>query len=338
MAEQTTMEMDPPTGPEPDEPPVKDVNEDGKLIPYENRAGITVREEFGAVETSNQSETASTAVAARARASIEAGYVVALRRPRNWDQVRQDFLKECSRPSMAEVAFYSKPVGGKSIEGPSIRLAEVAKRCMSNTESDTMVVYEDGQKRIVKVTLTDLETNNRDSRDFTIAKTVERRKPMSDGTFISVRKNSYGDNVFLVPASEDEMLTKESAMVSKARRTLIFGMFPGDLLEEGKQKIQATLKNRAAADPDAERRKVADAFVSLGVTAVELGKYLGHDLAQTTPAELTELRTVFTALKDGEASWREILDAKGVDQPAENGGKSKTERMKNKLGTKEANV
>ncbi len=50
---------------------------------------LSVREDFGGT-TSNLAvqETASTAVAAQAKAMVEARYVMAMRRPRQWDQVR----------------------------------------------------------------------------------------------------------------------------------------------------------------------------------------------------------------------------------------------------------
>ena len=69
-------------------------------------------------------DTAATAVAAQAKALVEARYIMALRRPRDMDVVREKMLKECMRPSFAAVARYVKPIGqdrAKWRPGPSIR-------------------------------------------------------------------------------------------------------------------------------------------------------------------------------------------------------------------------
>lgn len=318
--------------PQPDEPVERDVPEEAQRVATVER-GLTRREGIGGLETIRQPETASTAVAARARASIEAAFVMALQRPRDWDQVRQAFLKECQRPTVAEVAFYEKPIGGnKKAVGASIRLAEIAKRCMGNLDFEVVAVYEDNEKRIIRATLIDLETNSRDSRDFTINKTVERRQVREGGEFISSRKNSSGQTVYLVPATEDDLFTKESAIVSKAKRQMIWGAFPGDLREEGEDAAKKVAHDRTAKDPDAERRRILDGLAALNIPATEIPKYLGHDLAIATTAEIEELRRVWTALKTGEATWPEILDAKramGADQ--EKAGQSKTEKLKEKL-------
>ena len=65
-------------------------------------AGTTQREDFEGVEISRSAETAASSVAAQATAQIQARYVVALRRPRDWDDVRVRILKECRRPSFAD--------------------------------------------------------------------------------------------------------------------------------------------------------------------------------------------------------------------------------------------
>ena len=47
-------------------------------------------------------ETAVSAVAALAEANVKARYAMALRRPRDLDEVREKILKECRRPGFAE--------------------------------------------------------------------------------------------------------------------------------------------------------------------------------------------------------------------------------------------
>ena len=122
---------------------------------------LAVRQDFGGTSsTLAAQETASAYVAAQAKAVVEARYVMALRRPRQWDQVRQDLLKECKRPSFAnnKSAYYRKPIGD-GVEGLGIRFVEVALRCMTNVLVETTMIFEDESKEIHRVSVTDLESN-----------------------------------------------------------------------------------------------------------------------------------------------------------------------------------
>ncbi|MET3654044.1 hypothetical protein [Dyella japonica] len=280
---------------------------------------VAVREDFGSTSsTLAVQETASSAVAAQAKAMVEARYVMALRRPRQWDQVRQDLLKECRRPSFAnnKSAYYRKPIG-KGVEGLGIRFVEVALRCMTNVLVETTMIFEDESKEVHRVSVTDLESNVTYPLDVRVTKTVERSSPSDDGSYISVRKNSWGKNTYTVPGTEDDILNKRAAQVSKAIRTLGLRIIPGDLQDEAEEIIKAVRLNEAARDPDAERKRIADAFGEIGVKAADLASYLGHSLDTCSPAELVDLRGIYGAIRDGESSWKSVMENK-----AEQSGKA----------------
>lgn len=258
-------------------------------------------------------DTAATAVAAQAKALVEARYIMAVRRPRDMDVVRERMLKECCRPSFAAVARYQKPIGkdrSKWPTGPSIRFAEAAVRCMTNITVETMTVYDDREKRIVRVTVTDLEANVPYSQDVTIAKTIERRQKKDGDTVISTRTNSYGDMLYILEATDDDIINKQQALISKAVRTLGLRLIPGDIVDECMDQVMVTQRNADAEDPDAAKRKLFDAFGTLGVQAGQLKEYLGHDAKTLSPKELADLRALFAAIRDGDASWRDVMDAR----------------------------
>lgn len=264
-------------------------------------------------------DTASTAVAAQAKALVEARYIMAMRRPRDMDVVRERMLKECTRPSFAAVARYTKPIGkdkSKWPTGPSIRFAEAAVRNMTNITVETMTVYDDREKRIVRVTVTDLETNVPYSQDITIAKTIERRQKKDGDTVISTRTNSYGDTLYILEATDDDIINKQQALISKAIRTLGLRLIPGDIVDECMDQVLVTQANADAEDPDAAKRKLFDAFSHLGVRAEQLKEYLGHDAATLAPKELTELRALYAAIRDGEATWRDVMDERAAKTEA----------------------
>ncbi len=258
------------------------------------------------------SETASAVLAAQAKALVEARFTIANYRPRDIDAVRERLMRECARPSFAAVAIYRKPIG-EGVEGPSIRFAEAAIQAMGNLAIDTPAIYDDGEKRILRVTVADMETNVTHSKDVTIQKRVERRKLAEGQVAIKTRVNSRGQPVHLVEATDDEILNTENALVSKALRTTGLRLVPGWLIDECMAAVRTTRAKEHAADPNAAKRKLLDAFRGVGVTADQIKAWLNHPADTLSPAELEELRGIYTALKDGDAKWSEVMDAKWQD-------------------------
>jgi len=286
--------------------------------------GIAVREDFsGSSTTLTVQETASTAIAAQAKAMVESRYVMAMRNPRNWDQVRLDLLAECKRPAFAnnKSAYYKKPIG-QGVEGLGIRFVEVALRCMKNVLIETNMIFEDDQKEIHRVSVTDLESNVTYPLDVKVTKTVERSKANDDGSYISMRKNSRGQVTYTIQAQDDDLLNKRGAMISKAVRTLGLRIIPGDLCDEAEAIIKKIRLDSAAQDPGAERKRIVDAFAEIGVKAVDLVEYLGHSIEQCSPSQLVDLRGIYGAIKDGEATWKSVMDNK-LEQGGKDQGKKK---------------
>ncbi len=281
----------------------------GEIVKHGGTAaspGEVRQEGFGTSSIEKRAETAASAVAAKATAAVQARFIMAMQRPRDWDDVRAKLLKECKRPSFARVARYRKPVGA-GIVGPSIRFAEAALRCMTNVSPETTTLFDDASKRIIQVTVTDLESNVSYSTDVVIDKTVERSSLKDGQTALGSRTNSQGKTTYLVAATEDDLLNKQNALISKALRTNGLRLLPGDIQDEAMTQVVATQADEDARDPDAARKGIADAFVGLGIMPSALKEYLGHDLDASTPKEMEELRGVFTALKEGETTWKAAL-------------------------------
>lgn len=261
-------------------------------------------------------EVAAAAMAAKAKAEVEARYVIALQRPRSIQQARVDILEACKRPLFAEGARYSKPVGGKNDDGSlktvpgfSIRFAETAVQAMKNITVDTTTIWEDDEKRTVHISVTDLESNLSYGKEVTIAKTVERKKLKDGQQALAERTNSYGDRVFIVAATEDEISNKIAAAESKIIRNSGLRLIPQDILDEAWQTLNDTME-KGGKDPQAETKRICDSFAGLNVKPAELERYLGHSLETVSPKELADLRAIYSTIKDGEASWASYIDAK----------------------------
>ena len=263
---------------------------------------------------------AERAAEAEVRAMVEARCIMAYKRPRSIFQCRAKILEACSRPTFAETAMYRKPVGKKDgqqqyAEGLSIRFAEEGYRAMGNLWSSLTVQFENADKRVLRFDLMDLESNNTDSTIITVPKTVERSFLKEGQVAISSRQNSRGKIVYLVEATDDDLQVKQGAMVAKARRDATNRAIPSDVREDAIETIKKTLAKRDAADPQAALKRIMDAFqLDLRILPDQIEKYLGHDLAVITPAEIQSLRGVYTAIKDGDTTWAEVLKAVEEDR------------------------
>lgn len=279
-------------------------------------AGHTTRRDFAGTSLA-VNNAATEALVAKERADQEARWIMAMRAPRNMHDVRQDVIKECKRKGFAEVATYSRPVGSeknaqgqweeKFADGLSIRFAEVAMRCMRNMETKATTTYDDARVRMVTVSAVDYETNATWRIDLTISKTVERRSLRKGQRPIGERVNSFGDVVYVVEANDQQVAVKAAAEISKAARTCILRLIPGEIQDEAFDLCRQVAADTAAKDPKATTRRMLDGFGEKGVRPSEVEQWLGHSVEAATRDELLELSRILSGLREGELNWSELV-------------------------------
>jgi hypothetical protein len=304
------------------------------MTPQEQR-GLVKREEFAATQVESSAEIQVAGITARERARVEAMSIIAERHPRNWDTVRVRLLSHCDRPGFAEIARYCKPVGKKKVngkwedsfaEGLSARFAETARQEIGNMCAETSVVYEDDLIRIVRASVLDLQRNNLDSREITVAKAVEKRgkknakgewePPEGREVIGHPRINSYGDPVWLVKATNDEIRNAQNSEISKAQRDESLRLIPKDIRDDCEARVLETLNDPKKVDPTAARKRIIDAFASINVTPDDLELYIGTRLDKISPAQLNNLRGLFSAIKDGEISFADAFESAQGKKPS----------------------
>jgi hypothetical protein len=265
--------------------------------------------------TMMQQDNIAAVLAARAKAETEARYIIAMKFPRDWNDVRRKMLESIERPGFAGLdrqrgdgsqAWYKKPIG-KGVEGFSIRFAEEALRAMGNMDARSTIIWEDDIKRLIQVEVNDLENNISIPTVIVIEKTVERKALKPGEVALSQRVNSYGETVYLRAATEDEILQKQNSAISKAMRNGILRLLPGDIQAECKARILAIRFGDTAKDPKAFVRKVADGFAKHGIKPSDLKKHIGHEIESCSNAELYDLRKIWQAIEDGEITWADVV-------------------------------
>lgn len=273
-------------------------------------------------------------IADATKARIQAQFMVAINRPRSYEQSRYRILEACKRPVYAERVEYTKPTGGKPITGPSIRFAEMALREWGNIDYTNYVLTDDEDVRRVMVVVTDLETNTSFSTSIQFDKTVERSSS-ANREVVSERINSRGYITYIVKATEEEVLTKQSSLISKALRNEGLRLIPQEIIEEAMEVAKEAKKKGVSQNITIARQRIADAFLSIGVQPKQLERYLKHPVSLCSEEEILELRNIYEAIKTGEAKWNEFSQ-EITEEKAFPSVKAKLEALKTKMAEKQA--
>lgn len=195
----------------------------------------------------------------------------------------------------ARSAEYAKPVGGGTVKGPSVRLAELAAMCWGNLEVEVSEPVIGDKSVFVKATAWDLQRNYR--QDGTASTSILKK----DGTRYQ--------------ASMIE--TACAATAGKAKRNAIMAVIPRayitDLLQIAKEVASGAEK------PLGQRRQDSlDYFArTYRVAAEQVFALLGVDgIESITGDHLDELRAVVTGLKDGDVKLEDLFATKSESKSA----------------------
>lgn len=243
--------------------------------------------------TEETSELTPVAAGVGIEAEIKAAITVALKFPRNEDRAFEKLMRACRRTTFADDASYSFPRGDSDVSGPSIYLAREAARVWGNIRHGADIVADDEESRTIQAWAWDLETNTKVTAQDSFKKLIYRKR----GGWIKPDERDLRE------------LTNRRAAILK--RNCILEILPKDLIEDALDLAEGTLKDKAAKDPDGERKKILLAFSQINVSADMLEQKLGHPVAQCSPAELAQLRRIYKSIIDGNSTWAEYVNSQG---------------------------
>jgi hypothetical protein len=255
-------------------------------------------------------ETAPTALEAAARAEIQSALVLAQRMPRDEERVYAALLRSCRRSSFAARTEYSFKRGRKKtigadgreewvdnyVTGPSVILAREAARAWGNIRYGTDVISDADDERTISGWAWDLETNTKVSYTDRFSKLIQRR----------VGKGAEATTEWVIPDERDlrELTNRRGAILE---RNAILKLIPADFVEDAINAARRTSASEVESDPDAARKKLVLAFDELNIQADAIAVYLGHPIAQASPAEMVKLRAIWTSIRDGNSTWAEYV-------------------------------
>jgi len=217
----------------------------------------------------------------RAAQEVQAAMVVAKRFPRDTFAAEKRIMEECKRPALAEQAIYAYPRGGTTVEGPSIRLAEVLARNWGNIDTGIIELSQANGESVMMAVCWDLETNFRQTKTFTVKHERHTRQGVKELTD---------------PRDIYEMTANQGA---RRQRACILGVIPGDIVEAAVNACNKTMTGTGGGEPLADRaKKMIGAFEGMGVTQAMVERRLGHKLDTIIETEMVIFRKIYKAIQD----------------------------------------
>lgn len=233
------------------------------------------------------------AIEAVSRAEIDVAITTSKKYPRDIQKVKQSMLSFATLDvETAEACFYSLPRGGKTIQGPSVRLAEIAVSCYGNLRAGSritsVVASGDAPHVVVQAVAMDLEKN--------ISISIEKRR--------RITKKKFKDAI-----DEDDINLAANACSAICFRDAVFKVIPLALIKP----IFEAAKKVAVGDAKtlSDRRiRCMETFAKMGLKQDRvLAKVDCRSIEQITLEHLETLMGLYNAVRDGELNIDEAFPA-----------------------------
>lgn len=227
------------------------------------------------------------------RAEIDSQIATARAYPRSIKRATDTILSLATLDEeTAEECMYALPRGGKPIQGPSIRLAEIIQQSWGNNRVAARVVAVDRIEKFVEAegVYHDLETNS--------------------ATMARVRRRISGKSGQIL--TDDMIIVTGNAACSIAKRNAILGGVPKPVWRRA---YEAALKVIAGTTETltVTRDRSLKAFANFGVKPEQIFAALGVGGLDDIGLDLIPtLRGMFSTLKNGEATVEEMFAPKNV--------------------------
>jgi hypothetical protein len=235
---------------------------------------------------------------ARAIAEVRAAVMIAMDRPRDRSAAIAEMREVCAIPSLAERAFFRVARGGENVNGESIHLARELARCWGNIDYGVKELSRDdvrGQSELLAFAW-DLQTNARSEISFIVPHVKGKANRRLTGT--------------------QEIYENNASFAGRRLREAIFAVLPVWFKAEAAELCHRTLEHGGGKPLVARVADLRAAFEGLGVTAVQLERKRGRQIADFTPEDVAALRVVYGSLKREEVTIAEEFPALEVEGKA----------------------
>jgi len=215
--------------------------------------------------------------------------------PRDQFESYQRIKQSCQRKSLAMIASYEYPRGGKKVTGASIRLAEVIAQNWGNFSCGVTELEQRLGESTCMAYAWDLETNVRFEKIFTV------KHERKSGKII--QKLDDPRDIYELVAN----------MGARRERACILAAIPKDVVDAAMEECDRTLSGENT-EPIIDRiKKMFDKFKDYGVTREMIEKKIGVKLNSFTEKDVLSLGKIHNSLRDGMSKREDFFD---TDKPS----------------------
>lgn len=237
--------------------------------------------------TQVENTTADTALYLITKAEIDQQVSTAKAFPRSLAKFMETALSMATlNEEIAQSCIYALPRGGKVIEGPSVRLAEIIASSYENIRAGARIIDNDGRTITSQGICHDLERN--------YCATIEVKRRITD-------KNGKSFN-------DDMQVIAGNAGSAIAYRNAVFKVVPAALVQNIYEQVKQVAKGTAATLQE-RRTKAVSWFNDQGVKSEQICAALAikkiEDIDLDKLSVLTGMRS---AIKNGESTLKEMFD------------------------------
>lgn len=243
------------------------------------------------------------------RSEVDIQIATAKQYPRNLPEVLNKIATYATMDAeTAEDCFYVLRRSGSTIEGLSVRMAEIIAGAWGNLRVQTRIIGNDGKTITAQGICHDLETN--------YAASVEVKRKITD---------KYGKTF-----SEDMQVVTGNAASAIAYRNAVLKVVPKAVTKRVIEEVKKVALGQSL-DLETSRQNMIQYFAKLGVTEEMLLEYLGIKSREEIDKEAVfELRATANAIKEGTTTVQESFIAPIEERRQAEEAKKKAEAVKAK--------
>lgn len=202
--------------------------------------------------------------------------------------------------SVADSCSYALPRGGKSLEGPTVRLAEIVCSSYGNIRAGARVINNDGKTVTAQGICHDLETN------YCVTVEVKRSILQNEYRYENGKSVKTGR---MIPMNEDMQVVTGNAACAIAYRNAVFKVVPSALISDIYDKTKLVARGTEETLP-AKRKKALDYLHNLKVTDKQICDVL--EIKKVDDIDLDKLdilRGMVTLIKNGESTIKDLFES-----------------------------
>ena len=258
------------------------------------------------------------ALVQRTLGEVQVAVMMAKQFPRDKIMAKEKLVNDCCSEGLAALSLYSYARGGTEITGPTIRLAEAAKRAWGNMQSGWREISR--TKGADGVGISEIEAFAWDAENNTRESLALFVRHWRD-----TKKGGY--------ALTDERDIKEllANQAKRIERGCILNSIDGDMIEAALAQVATTLTTKVQVTPERVAAMVK-AFADYNVTQAQIEKRIQRRIDAMNPALLISLTKIYNSLKDGMSKSADWFESEEIADDQEKEIKAKgNEGVKEKL-------